>query len=96
MVLNPKDTANKFLAQAKMEGFNKVPFYSQELAAEILYASTVNPELFSAIVKLTADPNLITTDFISYVLGNAGTGKTSVIFKSLITFLMNNNPNLTI
>ena len=59
--------------------FNKAPFYTQELAARVIKASTVNPELFAKILEIKSNSSKLMTDFITIVLGGSGTGKTSAV-----------------
>lgn len=70
---------------AKLNGlslnkFDKAPFYNQELASRIIRASTINPALYSSIVNNYAKEDLTSSDFITFVLGGAGTGKTTAVF----------------
>lgn len=95
LVLNSKDFSNKLRNILKSD-FDKSPFFTQELAVRIAYASIINPDLFSEVVKQTKHELTHLTDNITYVLGDAGTGKTSVIFKMLTLLLKENNPNLSI
>lgn len=92
LVINSKDF-NIRLKEALEGEFDKSPFFTQEIAAQIAYASIVDPELFQELAKPDND-NIINTERITYLLGNTGTGKTTVGFKLLINLLKNNNPNL--
>jgi len=76
--------------------FDKAPFYVQELAAKMTKASIINPELFSKIIMGKFDKNKENADYITFVLGNTGSGKTSVIFKSIIDNLLQSNSKLSI
>lgn len=115
------DFNNKLLNVIEKE-FDKAPFYTQEMAIKVAYATIIDPELFSEIVKASKEiqdsdsikeedtkeiktfknnllkikTNTNVTDLITYTLGNAGSGKTTVIFKSLILLLKDKNPNLSI
>lgn len=60
--------------------FQKAPFYTQELAARIARASTVNPTLFAKILEIKKNPLRFNTEFITIITGGAGTGKTSAVF----------------
>ena len=93
--VNARDFNNKLLNILKSD-FDKAPFYNQELAGRILYSSVVNPGLFAGLVDTTQHPKTINTNHITYVLGGAGTGKTTVIFKALILMLKENNTNLSV
>lgn len=78
-----------------LQDFDKAPFYTQELAVKSAYASLINPELFSLIVSLdktNSDKNV--TELITYVLGGAGVGKTTVVFKMLMKYIQKNNPSI--
>ncbi|MGV8961982.1 MAG: hypothetical protein ACOH2V_01195 [Candidatus Saccharimonadaceae bacterium] len=75
--------------------FDKSPFFTQELAVRIAYASIIDMELFSVISE-QFDPTIIKTPLITYLLGDGGTGKTSVGLKLITILLQNNNPNLKI
>lgn len=90
-----RDFQNK-LHNLLKSGFDKAPFYTQELSMKILYASIADPELFSHIVTHSKRESTHLTDRISYVLGGGGTGKTTVIFKMLVEMLKDKNPNMTI
>jgi len=92
--LYSKDINNKFRTILQNVNFDKAPFYTQELAIKVAYASIINPELFAHLVNKYNHKNTHITDYITYVLGTAGTGKTSVVIKSLILLLEDNNPNL--
>lgn len=105
MVISTKDFNIK-LQGAFKQGFDKAPFFTQELGVKIMYASLVNKELFAEICKslspieetLSNKEAIQThdTSLITYILGNAGTGKTTVMFKLLISILLQSNPNLNI
>jgi len=95
LVVNSKDIYRKILSNLKGE-FDKAPFYTQELAAEMLYASIVAPKIFSELLKDDIHTSTHLTDFITFVLGNAGTGKTTVEYKLLMLMLKENNPNLSV
>lgn len=95
LVVNPRDFNIRLLKVLEDPQFDKSPFYTQELAVKIAYATIVDTELFSAVTKST-DPETIQTEMITYLLGDGGTGKTTVGFKTLTLLLQNNNPNLKI
>lgn len=95
MAVNPKDFTRK-LRNVFMGQFNKAPFYTQELATRVAYASITDPELFSELVTHGLEEGNLLTNYITYVLGSAGTGKTSVIFKALVELLQDANPNMSI
>lgn len=59
--------------------FSKAPFYTQELAARVVKASTVNPLLFSKIFEMKKDSTKFPADFITIVIGGAGVGKTTAV-----------------
>ena len=63
-----------------LENFEKAPFYNQELASRIIRASTINPELYSQIINKYKSGDNEPADFITFVLGGAGTGKTTAVF----------------
>lgn len=63
-----------------MDKFDKAPFYVQELAARVVRASTINPNLFEKILNKFYNTTKINTGFITFVLGGAGTGKTTSVF----------------
>lgn len=93
--ISSKDLANKLRAQLKTD-FDKSPFFTQEVATEIAYASLVNPEVFAQIANKFGMKETHITDFITYIMGGAGVGKTSVIFKSVIALVKDANPNMSI
>lgn len=95
MTVSSKDMTNRFL-QVFNSGFKKSPFFSQELAVKIMYASTVDPDLFALASETNLEKDSLLTDEITYVLGNAGVGKTSVIFKLFLNILKPENPNLSV
>lgn len=77
--------------------FDKAPFFSQELAMKVVYGSLVDPKLFSKIIELdTVNSHHNVADLITFILGNGGTGKTTVVFKMLIKYLQQTNPDLSI
>lgn len=63
-----------------LDTFDKAPFYTQELAARIVRASTINPLLFSEVIKRFYNNEKEDASFITFVLGGAGTGKTTAVF----------------
>lgn len=79
-VISVKSDDWQLLKQKALVNFNKVPFYTQELASRIVRGSTINPELFESILTTFYNDNLINTGFISYIIGGAGTGKTTAVF----------------
>lgn len=97
--INSRDHFIKDLNILEDIAFNKAPFYTQELAAKVMMASTVSPELFQMITE-NMDENtkteLLKTDLITFILGGGGTGKTTVVFKMLVKALLPDNPNLSI
>jgi len=95
LAVSSHDIHAKFLSIFK-DGFDKAPFYTQELAVKIAYASIIEPELFALISKENRQKNSQLTEYISYVLGGAGVGKTAVVFKLLVLMLQKNNKNLSI
>lgn len=94
ITVNSKDF-NFRLKDILESSFNKSPFFTQEFSIKAAYASLINQNLFSEIFKSNKEKD-INTSFITYVLGNAGTGKTAVVYKVLIELLKKNNPNLNI
>lgn len=90
--LNSRDFNTRILNILETD-FDKSPFFTQELAVKIAYASIVDPDLFSVVTE-QIDPTVIRTSLITYLLGDGGTGKTSVGLKMLALLLQNNNPNL--
>lgn len=95
LVLNNRDFNIKLLNMIKSD-FDKAPFFTQEVALETLFASLIDPKLFSTIARGTALAETHITDYITYVLGGAGTGKSSVLFKSLVSFIKDKNPNMSV
>ena len=75
MTISSKDLANRFL-QVFNSGFNKSPFYTQELAVKIAYSSIKDPDLFALASENNLDEKSLLTQEITYMLGNAGVGKT--------------------
>ncbi|MDA3856251.1 MAG: hypothetical protein PF569_08390 [Candidatus Woesearchaeota archaeon] len=95
LVLNNRDFNIKLLNTIKSD-FDKAPFFTQEIALEPLFASLMSPELFATIARESALPETHITDYITYVLGGAGTGKSSVLLKSLISFIKGKNSNMSV
>lgn len=71
--------------------FSKAPFYTQELAARIAQASVVNPELFAKIYTIKKNSSKFNADFITMILGGAGTGKTTAVFGLILDILRQTN-----
>ena len=69
----------------------KAPFYMQEFVSRMIYASIVNPELFSAIFDVKKDKYKDDVSLITIVLGSAGSGKTTAILGSVIDMLRQSN-----
>ena len=76
--------------------FSKAPFFTQELVAKITKASTVNPELFAKIYSFKKNSNKLSADFITIILGNAGSGKTSAVFGLDLEHFKQTNENTNI
>ena len=95
MTVSSKDLTNRFL-QVFNSGFNKSPFYTQELAVKIAYSSIKDPDLFALASENNLDEKSLLTQEITYILGNSGVGKTSVVLKLLVNTLKSENPNLSI
>lgn len=76
--------------------FNKAPFYTQEFALRILKAATINPQLFAKIIELKGDSSNLNGDFLTVLLGVAGSGKTSTVFGSFLDNLRQTNNNINV
>lgn len=95
MSVSSKDFNSKL--HTLIESFDKAPFFTQELAMRIAYASLVEPELFSSIIDFdNTSTEKNTTDLITYILGNSGSGKTTVVFKLLLKYIQRNNKSLNV
>ena len=70
--------------------YNKAPFYTQELAARIVKASTTDPKVFSRLYAIKEHHNE-SGDFITAILGSAGTGKTSAVIGLIIDHFRQTN-----
>lgn len=80
-VLASKSTDFQARNFATIKGdFTKAPFFTQEFAARIIKASTVNPLLFAKIYAIKKNAIKTSADFVTIILGGAGTGKTSATF----------------
>ena len=78
-----------------LDSFDKAPFYVQELVARIVRASTIDPMLFSGILSKFYNSDNENADFITFVLGGAGTGKTTAVFGlNLDHFRMTNDKSI--
>lgn len=102
MSVNARDFNIKLL-NALRTNFDKAPFFTQELGIKIMYASLVNKDLFTDVLRdispifkgdnenetLTHDASLIT-----FIIGNAGTGKTTVMYKLLLSILQQSNQHM--
>jgi type IV secretory pathway VirB4 component len=102
MSVNARDFNIKLL-NALRTNFDKAPFFTQELGIKIMYASLVNEDLFTDVLRdispifkgdnenetLTHDASLIT-----FIIGNAGTGKTTVMYKLLLSILQQSNQHM--
>lgn len=95
IALSSRDYNNKLLKILESDNFNKSPFYTQELGVKIAYASIIEPELFAQIAKDSQYINSLLTEYITYIVGDAGTGKTTAL-KLLLLMLKDNNPNLSV
>lgn len=96
---------NMKLKAAYNNGFDKAPFFTQEIGVRIMYASLLEPDLFSEIIKELSpiegkvELNKVQThdaSLITFILGNAGVGKTTVMYKLLTAMLLDNNSTLNI
>ncbi len=90
------DFNNRLVSILEKDSFDKSPFFTQEFSTKVIYASIIEPDLFSEIIIDTQSELAHLTDRITYILGDAGTGKTAVLFKIITLLLQNNNPNLNI
>ena len=101
IAVNPRDF-NSLMSKA-LEKFDKAPFFTQRLGIQIMYASLVNPKLFSNVLKkispISTTPGETwthDTSLITYVLGSAGTGKTTVMYKMLLLLLQETNDTINV
>lgn len=83
--------------------FDKAPFFTQKLGIRIMYSSLVDKDLFSDIIKYISPieggkgpVETHDTSLITYILGSAGTGKTTVMYKVLLLLLEQTNQNVDI
>jgi pantothenate kinase-related protein Tda10 len=79
-----------------LEREGKAPFYMQELAAKMTYASIVNPDLFTEVFKIKKDFYRDDAELITIIIGSAGSGKTTAIVGSVIDDIRSTNPKSTI
>ena len=88
--LNSMDHARRQILS--LEGdINKAPFYTQEVAAKVLRASTQNPELFAKIFEIKENKLFKDASFISFLLGQAGSGKTTVVIALILDIIRQTN-----
>lgn len=88
--LNSMDHARRQILS--LEGdINKAPFYTQEVAAKVLRASTQNPELFAKIFEIKENKLFKDASFISFLLGQAGSGKTTVVIALVLDIIRQTN-----
>ena len=73
--------------------FTKAPLFSQELAARVLKASTVNPTLFAKILEMSPNSSKLDGSFLSIVIGGSGVGKSSSVFGLYLDNLRQTNDN---
>jgi hypothetical protein len=76
--------------------FEKAAFYTQESALKTIKASILEPELFASIFNKKFDSTKLKADFITFILGVAGAGKSSVIFRSLLDNLLQTNSKISV
>lgn len=91
-------TSDYLLKQKKsLEGaFNKVPFFLQDYAVKMSIATIQNQDIFSKIFEIKQDKTNDLADFITFVLGGTGTGKTTAIGAQLLDIMRQTNPNSNI
>ena len=78
--------------KASLEGVvNKAPFYLQELASRITIARMRNPEVFNKIVEVGKKSFSDDGRYLSFVLGGAGTGKTTVVIAAMLDVIRQHN-----
>jgi len=92
---NPRDFAINTREILKGK-FDKAPFFSQELAAEIALASLEEPELFARLISKNVLAGTHATDFITYVIGMSGTGKTGVVFRLVLEHYLKANKSVNV
>jgi Tfp pilus assembly pilus retraction ATPase PilT len=63
----------------------------QEFVSKMIYASIVNPELFSAVFDVKKDKYKDDVSLVTVVLGSAGSGKTTAILGSVIDMIRQSN-----
>ena len=73
--------------------FNKAPFYIQEYVSTITKASIINPEMFANIFNIKQDKTKDMADFITFILGGTGTGKTTVAAAQVLDIIRQTNDN---
>lgn len=74
-----------------LENSNKAPFFIQEFASKVAMASIQNPELFDLTFKVKNNPVNDNASFITFILGGAGTGKSTVSAGQVIDFFRKDN-----
>lgn len=76
--------------------FAKAPFFTQEFVARTTKASTINPELFAKIYEYKKNTSKLDASFITIILGNAGSGKTTAVFGLDLEHFKQTNDNTNI
>lgn len=70
---------------------DKAPFYMQELSARMIKASIQNPDLFAKIFELKINEDNDMAEYITILLGGAGTGKTTAVSAIVLDLLRQTN-----
>lgn len=93
-VLNVRSEDYLKRQKISLEGeFNKAPFYLQEYVSKMNMASFINPEMFASIFEIKQDKTKDMAEYITFILGGTGTGKTTVTSAQTLDIIRQTNDN---
>lgn len=97
MTIDLKNFNKRFEDLLEEGAIDKVPFFTQELSIQLALAYTVDPKLFGTFVEeFSSEKEHSVIKNVLILLGVGGSGKTTVLFKTYIELLKQDNPNLSI
>ena len=93
-VLNVRSQDYLKRQRISLEGeFNKAPFYLQEYVSKMNRATFINPEMFASIFEIKQDKTKDMAEYITFILGGTGTGKTTVTAAQTLDIIRQTNDN---
>ena len=89
LATSAKDEQIKYLDT--LTRLNKASFYMQEIVSRMTNASIQEPELFAKLYELKPNDGNDYAEHMTFVLGGAGTGKTTVVVATVLDMVRQSN-----